>query len=84
MQPRDLKVEAVFLSSIFQNFDSSVIDEVLKQFPSLDEAFIHLQEFLDLNYDEDSQEEEEQKGGAQGHSAAASSVPMQDSEEFDA
>lgn len=44
-----------------------MIDQVLKQFPTLDAAFIHLQEFLDLNYDDDSNDEEEEeefKGGA--------------------
>ena len=41
-EPRDLDNEAEFLVSIFVNFDRKVIDEVLKQFPTLDSAYIHL------------------------------------------
>lgn len=48
-----------------------MIDQVLKQFPSFDDAFSHLQEFLDLNLGdddeqmgEDSDDHEELKGAA--------------------
>ena len=62
-EPRDLEQEAEFLVSIFVNFDRKVIDQVLKQFPSLDSAYIHLQEFLDLELDSDDENMEESKGG---------------------
>jgi len=32
---------------------------VLKQFNSMDDAFVHLQEFMDLDYNSDGNEEEE-------------------------
>ena len=63
-EPRDFEQEAEFLVSIFVNFDRSVINEVLKQKPNLDEAYIHLQEFLDLGLDSDDDSMEESKGAA--------------------
>ena len=41
-----------------------MIDEVLKQFSNLDNAYIHLQEFLDLELDSDDETMEESKGPA--------------------
>ena len=63
-EPRDFAQEAEFLVSIFVNFDRKVIDAVLKQKPSLDEAYIHLQEFLDLDLESDDDQMEEAKGQA--------------------
>jgi len=38
-------MEEQFLASIFENFDRSVIVQVLKQFKTLGDAFSHLEEF---------------------------------------
>ena len=45
---RDLEQEEDFLCGIFENFERKVINQVLKQFPSLDDAYTHLQEFMDI------------------------------------
>ena len=63
-EKRDFEQEADFLGSIFENFERSVIDQVLKQTSSLDAAYIHLQEFMDFNFDSDEEEEIEEKGAA--------------------
>lgn len=39
---RDLEQEADFLAGIFENFERSIIDQVLKEFPALDGAYEHL------------------------------------------
>lgn len=75
---RDLDQEEEFLSSIFSDFDRSVIRQVLKEFPTLDDAFIHLQEFMDLDLDNiDGNQDEEQKGAAASSSANASEFNAQ-------
>ena len=49
-----------------------MIDQVLKSKSSLDEAYIHLQDFLDLDFDSDDdiEEEKEYEGSAANISAA--------------
>ena len=74
---RDFQQESEFLQSIFENFDSSIIDAVLKQFPNLDAAYEHLQEFVDFNLEESDDDMEEQKGSA----AQASNYKGMDDEE---
>ena len=71
-QPRDHAQEREFLASIFTDFDSSVIDQVLKEFPSVDDAFCHLQEFMDFDLGDEDElgPNEEAKHGA----AAAGSM----------
>ena len=70
--PRDLEQEADFLQNVFENFDRKVIQAVLKQFATHEDAFIHLAEFNDLNYnsDDDEQMEEEVKGQSAAQSMA--------------
>ena len=53
------------------NFDRKVIDAVLKQFSTLDAAYIHLQEFLDFELDSDDENMEESKDPVKNKSAAA-------------
>ena len=53
------------------NFDRKVIDAVLKQFQTLDAAYIHLQEFLDFELDSDDDPMEESKDSVKNKSAAA-------------
>ena len=67
-EKRDYEQEADFLGSIFENFERSVIDQVLKEKPSLDAAYKHLEEFLDFNFDSDGEDDEEEEK----HAAAAS------------
>ena len=61
---RDLEQEADFLHSIFENFDLSVIHIVLKQFPDLDQAYGHLQEFLCEDFDNEDEEMKEDLSAA--------------------
>ena len=53
---------------IFDNFERNIIDQVLKQYSTLDEAFSHLTQFVvdfnSDNEDEDMEESKEMHGGA--------------------
>ena len=66
------------MAGVFENFDRKVIRQVLKEFPTMDDAFIHLQEFMDLDYESDGNEEEQKGAAAMGQISASAAA------EFDA
>ena len=47
-EKRDVDGEVQFLQEVFPNFDTAVIEKVLKQMDKFDHAFKHLQEFFEL------------------------------------